>query len=95
MPYKDKDKQRQFQRESVAKRRVEFFNTKHCVICGSKENLGLLNTKAGSLKCSFSYAFSKLEEIATRCKILCRGHLKEELSKQISKKTYCARPCSE
>jgi hypothetical protein len=41
LPYKDPEKQRQAQREYVARKRAEFFAGKCCVDCGSTEELQL------------------------------------------------------
>lgn len=41
MPYKDRAKQREYQRQWIAKRRNEFFSDKVCFVCGSGENLQL------------------------------------------------------
>lgn len=41
MPYKNKEKQREYQRRWIKKRREEYFKNKFCVVCGSIENLEL------------------------------------------------------
>jgi len=41
VPYKDKDKQRTYQREWLARRRAEFMLNKVCKCCESAENLEL------------------------------------------------------
>jgi len=41
VPYKDKKKQQEFQKEWIRERRRKFFEGKKCDICGSTKNLRL------------------------------------------------------
>ena len=41
MPYKDKEKQKRYQREWYARRRAEWFADKRCVDCGTRDDLEL------------------------------------------------------
>lgn len=72
MPYKDKAKQREFQRKHVAEKKRKFFENKFCDECGSTANLSIwaMRTRRGKAF-SFSYTFEKLEKLAAENKILC------------------------
>lgn len=73
MPYKDKDKQREYQAEWCSKRRDDFFKDKECKRCGSKEKLEL-HHRDPSLKLShriWSWSWERIKAEADKCDILC------------------------
>lgn len=73
MPYKDKEKQKEFQRKWVAKRRYEFFKDKTCTVCGSDKELQLdhvdPNTKSSHK--IWSWKEDKRNNELEKCQILC------------------------
>lgn len=75
MPYKDPEKQREFQRRWTASRREDFFKDKSCVRCGSQKRLELDHVDP-KLKVSHNiWSWSekrRLEEIE-KCQVLCRN----------------------
>lgn len=79
MPYKNKEEQKKYQREWVAKRRKEFFDRQVCK-CGSKESLEL-HHKDPSQKVTnsiWSWSKAKREGELSKCEVLCRPcHLEE------------------
>lgn len=76
---KDKEKQRQFQRDWVAKRRSDFFADKHCAKCGATENLQLSRLKSGpSLRGIWSWSAERRAEVLKQCQLLCEQHFKED-----------------
>ena len=73
MPYKNKEKQKQYQREWVAKRKSDFFLNKFCIKCGAKENLELDHIDPSKKLSHRIWSWSeqrRLDEIA-KCQILC------------------------
>ena len=74
MPYKDRDKQRKFQRERNQAIRQAFFADKACVTCGSVENLELdhIDPTTKVSHAIWSWArIRRLKEIA-KCQVLCK-----------------------
>lgn len=73
MPYSDKDRQRQYQREWYAKRRAEFFADKACVVCNATEELELDHIDSFSKTCHkiWSWAKSRREAEIAKCQVLC------------------------
>lgn len=72
--YKDPEKQREYQRQWVAKRRAEFFADKQCVQCDSNVDLELDHIDP-NLKISHNiWSWSKVrqEEEIAKCQILCK-----------------------
>ncbi len=72
MPYKDPERQRQFQREAVARRRAEY--TKPCARCGSTDNIQM-HHKDKTTKVShriWSWSRKKIEIELAKCEWLCR-----------------------
>lgn len=71
---RDKDKQREYQKNWIAKRRADYLVGKNCVICGSNQSLHIdhINraTKISHNIWSWSEA-RRLEELA-KCQVLCR-----------------------
>lgn len=82
MPYKDKEQQRKYQREWMAKRRSDFFADKSCVKCGSSEDLELDHIDP-STKVShriWSWSQKKRDEELAKCQILCDACHREKTS---------------
>ena len=82
MPYKDKDKQREYQREWMAKRREEYFAGKKCLQCGGVDNFELHHrdpdTKVSHRVCS--WAKDRREKELKKCGILCyECHIKKTI----------------
>ena len=80
MPYKDSDRQRQYQREWIARVRSEYLHGKRCARCGSEDGLEIDHidpaSKVDHKVWSWSPARRKAE--LEKCQVLCRGchHLK-------------------
>jgi len=75
MGYKDKDKQREYQRTWCNQRRTEFFKDKECYFCKSKKNLQLHHIDKDDKIASAIWSWEetrRLEEIA-KCIILCES----------------------
>ncbi len=73
MPYKNLEQQRQYQREWMAKRRLDYFFDKACVRCGSGDNLQLDHVDP-TLKIShkiWSWSAEKREAELAKCQVLC------------------------
>lgn len=73
MPYKDLKKQREYQRQWMAKRRSEFFAGKACCHCGSTEKLELDHIDR-TTKIShniWSWTEEKRNKELDKCQILC------------------------
>lgn len=85
MPYKNKDKQREYCRIWVAKRRHNYFKDKVCVQCGSNYRLELDHidpiTKITHVIWSFSE--SKRNSELEKCQVLCRICHKIKTAKQL------------
>lgn len=79
MPYKDKDKQREYQRLWIKRRREEYLSDKSCVECGSKDALEVHHTDP-TLKVDhkvWSWAQIRRDEELSKCEVLCKAcHLK-------------------
>ena len=74
MPYKDKEKQKEYQRNWVANRRLQFFQDKQCT-CGSTEKLEL-HHKDPLQKVShriWSWSESKRLKEIVKCEVLCEN----------------------
>jgi len=86
MPYKDKDKQREFQRKRVAACRAAFFEDKICSHCPSNIRLEL-HHKDPATKIShniWSWSSKRREEEIAKCEVLCEECHKVETIKQLS-----------
>lgn len=73
MPFKDKEKQRKFNRQWVAKRKANWFTDKVCVTCGSGVNLELdhidpINKISHNI---WSWSQVKRDEELAKCQVLC------------------------
>ena len=91
MPYKSKEKQREFNRKWVAKRRAEFFKNKVCVQCGSKKDLELDHIKKEDKVSNRIWSWSKerRESEIKKCQILCHDPCHKEKTRQEYQKTHC------
>lgn len=91
MPYKDRDKQREFQKKWVSQRRSEFFSGKCCSKCGSYGDLELdhVNMEDKVSHRIWSWTESKRLEELKKCQVLCHDcHNEKSLE---DKKLYCNR----
>lgn len=83
MPYVDPEKQKQFQRERVARIRAAWFSDKCCVECGSKTDLELDHIDPAQ-KLShriWSWSVEKRSNELIKCQVLCQDcHLKKTLA---------------
>ncbi len=73
MPYKDPQKQKEYQNKWMADRRFDFFKDKFCVKCGSTENLQLDHIERDKKVSHRIWSWSekrRLEELA-KCQVLC------------------------
>lgn len=74
MSYSDPDRQRQYQREWIAKRRAEWFQGRLCVDCGAAEELELHHVDPSKKVTHRIWSWRlerRLVEIA-KCIVLCR-----------------------
>lgn len=84
MPYKDKDQQRAYMREWMAKRRAAWFADKVCARCGSTENLQN-HHRDKTKKIShnvWSWSDKRRQAELTKCDVLCRHCHDKETVKQ-------------
>jgi len=74
MGYVDKDKQREYQKIWMRKRRAFFFGDKHCKYCGSKTNLEIhhKNPSKKITHCIWSWKKERREKELAKCIVLCR-----------------------
>lgn len=86
MPYKDKEKQREFQREWCRKRREDFFADKAC-ICGSTINLELdhIDESKKITHRIWSWSEKRRNEELAKCQILCEACHKEKTSQYLQR----------
>lgn len=73
MPYKNIERQREFQREWAAKRKSEYFKDKICICCGSKLNLELSHKNKNNKISHNIWSWSKIRREAelAKCEIMC------------------------
>lgn len=83
MAYKDKEAQREYQRQWVAKRRAEFFADKSCVLCGSTDRLELdhIDPSAKVSHRIWSWSEARRSAEIEKCQVLCYDHHKEKSSR--------------
>lgn len=74
MAYKDKEKQKEFQRNWIKAKRTKLLENKKCANCDSTEDLNIVNIKGKNKKFSYSYSESKLQEKLKEAIILCETH---------------------
>lgn len=82
MPYKDKEKQRQFQREWCAKRRREYFNGKRCAQCHTPSDLELdhIDPATKVHHCIWSWSKPRRDAELAKCQPLCRScHIQKSI----------------
>lgn len=72
--YKDKDKQREYQRKWMAARRFEFFKDKCCVVCGSTDSLELdhIDPREKVHHRIWSWSAERRDAEIAKCQVLCR-----------------------
>ena len=90
MPYKDPEKQRAYQRESVARARSEWISVNGPCPCGSWENLQVDHIDP-TLKIShnvWSWAPLRRAEELAKCQVLCKKHHKEKTLSQMKRTTH-------
>lgn len=88
MPYKDRNKKREYQREWCAKRRRDFLDGKSCIECGSTEYLQLDHidrTKKISHRI-WSWTEERRKEEIKKCQILCKICHKKKTKKDLNLK---------
>lgn len=75
MPYKDPERQRQFQRERLAARKAEFYRDKCCVRCGSTESLELDHIDRTQKVSHSVWSWSQVRRDAeiAKCQVLCHN----------------------
>lgn len=93
MPYKDKDKQREYQRQWILKRRLDYLSDKCCAECGQDDSSVLeIHHKNPSQKTThriWSWAQHRREEELNKCEILCGDcHKKQHAAPHGSKQMY-------
>ena len=73
MPYKDPEQQRKYQREWYARRRAAYFADKHCVDCGSTEQLELDHVRGKKITHRiWSWSKKRREAELKKCEVRCR-----------------------
>jgi len=75
MPYKDEDKQREFQARRARNRRAEFFSGKKCALCDSDKKLELhhLDKEKKDSHRIWSWSQERIDKEVSKCAILCRS----------------------
>jgi 5-methylcytosine-specific restriction endonuclease McrA len=76
VPYRDREQQRQFQREWVARRRAEWFADKECVRCGSTDRLELDHIDPSTKQHKkhhnvWSWSPARRDAEIAKCQVLC------------------------
>ena len=74
MPYKDKNKQREYQRIRVSQTRASWFQDKRCIQCDSQNNLELdhINPKTKISHRIWSWSSSRRLQEIVKCQVLCK-----------------------
>jgi len=90
MPYKEKDKQREFGRKWISERRRNFFCDKSCVRCKSKERLELdhVDRENKISNSIWSWSEDRRNEEIKKCQVLCYFCHKDKTKGEYSK-THC------
>jgi hypothetical protein len=75
MPYKDKEKQLEYQRKWMQKRRQEFFTSKSCKICESVKDLQLHHRDPNKKEGHQIWSWSEKRRLAEleKCDVLCKN----------------------
>lgn len=96
MPYKDKDKQREYQRNCLAARRLKWFTENGpCRHCGSNENLEVdhVNPNDKVSHRIWSWTESKRLEELKKCQVLCKNcHFEKTLEENKLRHKGVSRP---
>lgn len=85
MPYKDIDRQRQYQRRWMRKRREEFFADKICLLCNGVCDLEL-HHRDPDKKVShriWSWSYDRRNEELKKCDVLCNECHKKKTADQL------------
>lgn len=89
MSFKDREQQRQYQRDWIARRRRDFFEGKSCASCGSTDDLELDHIDPRTKKFQPSRLWSmsesnpnRVEELA-KCQVLCSDCHKRKTSLEV------------
>lgn len=80
MGYKDPEKQREYQRQWIARRKAEWFEGKSCVECGSTENLELdhIDPATKITNAIWSWSEERRNAELAKCQVLCHDcHVKK------------------
>lgn len=82
MGYKDPEKQREYQRKWMAKRKEEFFKDKECVECGDNEYLELdhIDPETKVTHSVWSWSKERREVELAKCQVLCENCHKKKTS---------------
>ncbi|HEB28733.1 MAG TPA: HNH endonuclease [Porticoccus sp.] len=74
MPYKDKEKQCEYQRKRLALRRHEWLQDKQCSYCNSTKNLEVdhINPKEKISHNVWSWTTKRMLKELSKCQVLCR-----------------------
>lgn len=86
MAYKDPERQRQFQRERVAKRRRDWLRGKVCACCGGSQELEVDHVDR-ALKVShkvWSWSLKRMEAELQKCQVLCRPCHQKKTSAEVA-----------
>jgi hypothetical protein len=75
MPYKDKEKQLEYQKNWMRKRRKSFFSDKECNHCGSTEDLELdhINRLTKITHNVWSWSEDRRNDELKKCQVLCNS----------------------
>lgn len=85
MPYKDKEKQLEYQRNWMRSRRASFFEGKVCVKCNAKKRLELdhIDPTTKVSHAVWSWKEERREKELLKCQVLCYDCHKEKTKKQL------------
>lgn len=74
MPYKNKEKRREYSKNWVARRRRKFFKGKKCALCGSSRSLVLhhKNKKEKEGHCIWSWSEERQKAEIRKCVVWCK-----------------------
>lgn len=90
MSYKDKSKQREYQRQWIAKRRSDFFAEKSCVVCDSKDRLELdhIDPSTKVSHAIWSWSQQRRETEIAKCQVLCHDCHQVKTTDFLSRTTH-------
>lgn len=83
-PYKDPDKQREFQRNRAANNRADYMAGKKCVSCGSQAQLELDHIDPATKIHHAIWSWSRERRLAelAKCQVLCKSCHQEKTNEQ-------------